>query len=834
MPLHACTIVARNYLPHARVVAMSFLQQHPGARFTTLVIDDRDHEVDAEPFEIVRLQELIHDVNELHLLATYYDVMELATAVKPLLLSHLLAAGATQVIYLDPDIEVYAPLTTVEVAATEHAIVLTPHTTVPIPRDGLRPSEAEIMGSGIYNLGFLAVAPGAEPFLDWWWERLRRDAVVDLARMLFTDQRWIDFVPGLFDHQILKDPGLNVAYWNLHGRDVQRTAAGFEVNGQPLRFFHFSGYSPFRPHVLSKHQGDHPRVRLVDAPAVAELAAAYGEKLVQAGLIESGGPAYGWSGEQGFVLDRAMRRAYQHAVRQNDLTGRALPPDPFSGDGGAAFQDWLQTRDPRWRRLSRYLAATHELRPDLQAGFPAGARGTERKLARWAQYGGLGGHTPSALRGLPAVQAVGYFRAELGMGEHGRQLVETLQAAGADVSTTTWTETISRQQHSFAELRGATAPQVNLLIVNADQTPVFAQAAGRHFFRNRYTVGAWAWELDEFPPYNEAFDVVDEVWAGSEFARDAIAQRTSKPVYAVPPPVTVAPVDSAISRRSLGLPGGYLFLFAFDYLSVPKRKNPLGLVDAFCAAFAPGEGPTLVLKTINGDKLPDARATLRAAAAERPDILLIEHYLSASERTALMGHADCYVSLHRSEGFGLTMAEAMGLGKPVIATGYSGNLTFMDEGNSYLVPFRRVRVGPDAAPYAADAHWAEPDLDAAASLMRQVWADPAAAALIGARAAHDIAAKHSPQARAELVTARLEGISHRLPGGLDRARPSTPAEFSLTPLQRRLNRARFVLYVARTSELRRAALRRRMPAAMSDALARARRGAVTRRGGRAL
>src|SRR6476646_5864572 len=133
MPLHACTIVARNYLPHARVVARSFLAHNPGCRFTTLVIDDREHTVTGEPFDVLHLDELIPDRDELHLLATYYDVMELATAVKPLLLAHLLGRGEPAVVYLDPDIEVYGPLEQVEAATREHAIVLTPHTTVPIP-----------------------------------------------------------------------------------------------------------------------------------------------------------------------------------------------------------------------------------------------------------------------------------------------------------------------------------------------------------------------------------------------------------------------------------------------------------------------------------------------------------------------------------------------------------------------------------------------------------------------------------------------------------------------------------------------------------------------------
>ena len=143
-----------------------------------------------------------------------------------------------------------------------------------------------------------------------------------------------------------------------------------------------------------------------------------------------------------------------------------------------------------------------------------------------------------------------------------------------------------------------------------------------------------------------------------------------------------------------------MFLFVFDFFSVLERKNPLGLIEAFTRAFRPGEGPMLVIKTINGDS---QRSTISKRCAPRRragrDILVIDEYYSAEEKNALLGLCDCYVSLHRSEGLGLTMAEAMGLGKPVIATGYSGNLDFMTPENSYLVDYMMGAVPADCDPY---------------------------------------------------------------------------------------------------------------------------------------
>jgi glycosyltransferase involved in cell wall biosynthesis/SAM-dependent methyltransferase len=829
------------------VLAASFLARNPGSRFATLLIDDRDHSTVDEPFEVVHLDHLLHEPAKLHLLAAYYDVMELATAVKPLLLLHLLRTSGLPVVYLDPDIEVYDDFTPVTEGLLRAPIVLTPHTLHPYPRDGLRPTEAEILGAGAYNLGFIGVREGAEEFLRWWWERLQRDAIVDPARMLFTDQRWIDFVPGLYQHELLKDPGLNVAYWNLHARTLARGSNGYLVNGHHLRFFHFSGYSPFRPDVLSKHTGDHPRVRLSDSRVLAELVHRYGEHLLAAGLTRSGGPEYGWQSADGDVLlDAPARRAYRHAVLAADAGRADPPPDPFAPGGGYALLRWLGEPVPGhiWPRASRYLQALHEIRPDLQRAFPQSSRQAEEQYLEWARNGSLGDQRPehelrlltgatspagppvavSDTGGLPSVHVVGYFRAELGMGEYGRQLLEAVRSAGADASTTTFTETVSRQQHAFDDQVAQRPAQVNLLVVNADQTPVFAQAVRPDFFSGRYTVGAWAWEVEHFPAdLGRAFDVVDEVWAISSFTRDAIARMTDRPVFAVPPPVSTPVVDPAITREALGLPPGFVFLFAFDYLSVPKRKNAIGLVDAFTSAFRPGEGPTLVIKSINGDRHRAAQQELRRAVSAREDIVLMEDYLSTSERTSLMAHADCYVSLHRAEGFGLTMAESMALGKPVIATAYSGNMDFMTESTAYLVPWESTAIGEDAPPYPATARWAEPRLDVAAELMRRVYGDPEAAKQVGERAAAHIAEHHSPDARAALVRERLVDLSARLPAGATSGDTVPEQVASLSSLDRRLRRARFLLHVARTPERRRAAVRRRLGGVLSTRLGHYRR-----------
>ncbi len=300
---------------------------------------------------------------------------------------------------------------------------------------------------------------------------------------------------------------------------------------------------------------------------------------------------------------------------------------------------------------------------------------------------------------------------------------------------------------------------VNVVCVNADQLPVFAEDVGSDFFRDRYSIGVWFWEAPTFPvAMHGAFDWVDEVWVASEYVADAISGVTSKPVRIFPLPVEVPAEPHVAVERPLGLPDSFMFFFSFDFLSVFERKNPLAIISAFTSAFADGEGPILVIKSINGDRDPRHLQELKNASSSRQDIHIVDTYLSSEERNALMASCDCYVSLHRSEGFGFTMAEAMAAGKPVIATAHGGNTTFMTAENSVLVPFELISIPAHAKPYPIDGVWADPDVEVAADFMRRVYRDPDSFEAIRIRAREDIQRHHSPTATGEFMRARLEKI----------------------------------------------------------------------------
>ncbi|MGA8364213.1 MAG: glycosyltransferase [Solirubrobacteraceae bacterium] len=367
----------------------------------------------------------------------------------------------------------------------------------------------------------------------------------------------------------------------------------------------------------------------------------------------------------------------------------------------------------------------------------------------------------------PAVRVTGYLSHTLGLGAAGRGYAQALQAAGVAVSTASvplhhLELPVELQdgygRHGFEDVaHDGVHHGFEIVAVNADELPSFVGRLGEDYFQGP-RIGIWGWEIDTIPVrWQRAFALVQEVWVYSRFMAENIGAAAPVPTIALPPPVQ-APAEPVVPLR-LDVPDdGFLFLFVFDYLSTIQRKNPVGLIEAFKRAFAPGEGPRLLLKTINGPLRPLAEEEVLWAAHGRPDIHVIDRSLSGGELNGLMVACDAYVSLHRSEGFGLTMAEAMAIGKPVIGTGYSGNLDFMNAENSYLVEYELGRVGPDCEIYPPEGTWAGPSVEHAAELMRRVVEQPEEAAAIGARAREDVARELSPQATGEAMRRRLEEL----------------------------------------------------------------------------
>jgi len=342
-----CTIISPNYLAYARTLASSYVAQHPEQQFFVLIVAALEADATAhfagDGFTPVMLNEVgLADVRGLGM---KYDILELNTNVKPTFLKYLIDSyKLEQVIYLDPDIFVYQPLTPVFRALDDGATaVLTPHLTAPI-EDDKRPSEQDMLYNGTYNLGFVAVGRGEESrrLLDWWERRCLTQGYYEGRTGLFVDQKWMNLAPGMFaDVAILRDAGCNMAYWNLQERrliadgdsySVARVGTGSEEAPVPLRFFHFSGIDVKDAAVLSKNSD---RFTLAERPDLERMFSDYKAVVLAKQDEQAGALAYGFDRfSDGTVVTQLARRIYA----QHHDAGRWAGEDPFDATGKfAAF-----------------------------------------------------------------------------------------------------------------------------------------------------------------------------------------------------------------------------------------------------------------------------------------------------------------------------------------------------------------------------------------------------------------------------------------------------------------------------------------------------------------
>jgi glycosyltransferase involved in cell wall biosynthesis len=814
-----CTVISMRRLPHVRVLAASLAEHHPDSSVFVLILDDRRGELDpsGEPFGVLRPADLELAPGQFEQLAILCDEHSLVEAMTPRLLLHLVERGDAPLTFLACTQRVFAPLDFMEVAVRDADVVLAPRVSSSLPADDRTPSDADAIEAGAVSTSLVAAAEGAKEMLSWWAERTAQEArgtahpdrwldgmahrALERALDGVPRIRWLDLAPAFFGAALVAERGIAVSFWNLAGRSVSLDDGTWRVDGQPLRTFDFEGFDVEAPHLLSAAQGTTPRILLSDHPALRELCREYAHALRDHGFASWGSKPYGFGVLGGGVpVDGRMRRLYREALRF-DVLSRELPPNPFVADGEDDFLDWL--REPIYEGVSRYVHGIYAERPDLHLAFPNPGHG----LADWARnHGAEEEGIPEALlapprteprvpdgtrlpESRPGVNVIGFLTAHVGLGITGRALVEALEHAGVD-------HTEVALAHPFANERG-TGPDpdapfdVNVVCGTPDLMVAVTRDLGTEILRDRYNVGLFFWEAERFQPHvARALRMTDEVWASSRFIAEAVERVFDGPVHRFPHPVP-APPAAAMSRAELGLPEGFAFLFVFDYSSSFRRKNPLGLVEAFTRAFRPGEGPVLIIKSIFGEKRLAEREELWFASADRDDIVLLEGTWPPERKDALMATADCYTSLHRSEGLGLTMAEAMALGKPVIATAYSGNLDFMTEENSYPVRHGMTTVGPGAEPYQPDWEWAEPDLDHAAELMLQVYEHQDEAAARGARAREDVLRDLSVERAAAFVQERLEAIGSRpRPAAVTAAQtagesPGATMELGETSAQRR-------------------------------------------------
>lgn len=371
------------------------------------------------------------------------------------------------------------------------------------------------------------------------------------------------------------------------------------------------------------------------------------------------------------------------------------------------------------------------------------------------------------------INIYGYLSRWLGLGECARLHAHAMLASGYPVSLYDVDIDIPharRDRTMGMHMAGAAARYAQCLIfVNPDHWEDTLLSIGVSTGKKHYVIGYWFWELENFPDgWRHALDQVDEVMVSSTFVEQAVRRVCSKPVTRVPMPLM--PVkDSGLQRRHFDLSDDdYVFFCSFDFHSTITRKNPHATIDAFCQAFPRGdEKVKLLIKSSNGDRNIVLLMQLLGAAARDRRIVIRDDMLERHDLQALHRCIDVYVSLHRCEGFGLGMAEAMCMGKPVVATSYSGNMEFMTPTNSCLVDYRMIAVREGEYPYADGQRWADPDPRHAAHHMRALYQDRGLGLKLGTQAAQDMASKFSASACMDVLMQRLRAIDAEL----DRAKP---------------------------------------------------------------
>lgn len=373
---------------------------------------------------------------------------------------------------------------------------------------------------------------------------------------------------------------------------------------------------------------------------------------------------------------------------------------------------------------------------------------------------------PSCDVRLPGVNMLGYIRGEFGLAESARAYARALIEAGAPVALYDVDLGMphSMGDHSLDAFIEEHLPHpVSIIFINPDYLQAALAHVGQARMLNRYVIACWFWELETIPrSWLGAIDQVDEIMVSSAFVEEAFAKATDKPILRVPLPLAFVD-DSGLQRADFGLESDkFIFLCTFDFHSFVARKNPYAVIHAFQRAFPPERDDVqLLMKSSNGHLHLDSLRDLLNAAAGDPRILVRDDVIARAHVHALQRCCDVYVSLHRAEGFGLGLAECMSLGKPVIATGWSGNMEFMNQGNACLVDFELVPVRDGEYPESEGARWAEVDLDSAAAAMRRLADDRDHARKLGEVGRREVRSHLATEQAAERLLARIAEIGAR-------------------------------------------------------------------------
>jgi glycosyltransferase involved in cell wall biosynthesis len=794
------TICSANYLSYALTLGRSLSEAETGFKLHVFLADRLPSAIAVPDDHVVMtsIDELA--IDGLDDMAFRYSILELNTAIKPYCFEYLFdALHYDAAIYLDPDIIVLNSLDHVRSALEGGAsCVLTPHITQSL-NDGRHPSEDTFLTCDVFNLGFAAFAnvPESRSFIQWWGEKTRRGCISAIDRGIFVDQSYCNFAPCFIERfHALRNPGYSVAYWNLSQRLITRDGDRYLVDGELVRFVHFSGIEPRNPASFSRHQNRFSRHDVGPLKSLVDLYVAELNERDQYGSGRFSEIPYSFGLCDGQPIDDLFRFVYRR-YEDDLLMGRGRFDVGFFNEPAKNYEQFYGIC------ISRLYATIWELRNDLQVAFNLRTLKGQADFLNWAITGvpreyGIGApfiqsiplrfrarnllkrlrprknrvlgylqHRQTAPPLSAGIDVYGFFKTETGVGQAGRSIVQALQQTNVRFSCHTMSIAgASADDVAFDDLKSNEMYDTALICANADTVLHLERHIDPVRLVGRRKLTHWAWELPVFPAaYLPSFEKVDEVWTASRYVARSVQSATNKVVRVVPYGVQTTDIATAEARSELKLPqDAHIFLTVFDINSFPSRKNPIAVVRAFRAAFPDigQDSPLLVIKYHGRSEATEFRRNLAGAISGDPRIVEINAVYSAERMSYLRAACDTFVSLHRSEGFGLNIAEAMAAGNLAIATDFSGNEDYMNRETSIPIPFKLIPVRRGEYPHGAGQCWAEPDHDDAVEAMRWAVDHPQEAGRLAQRGKEHIRSNYSKETIAQIVSEALEGRS-RIP-----------------------------------------------------------------------
>lgn len=748
VPVTACTVATLRQLPAVRVLAKSFADHTPGARFHALLVDcdslDELGSLDrfAAGAGFVHPTTLGIDADELARLRTACDADELCAVLRPRLMHWLVTSSETSgpVLHLDPSVLVLGPIVAPVLAGlVQHSLVLLPRVLRPLPEDGLRPDAADLRAAGLFDPALVAVNRGAEGFLRAWAEHASRE----------PGSTFLDGAAVLLEHHVLRDPGIGLSVWNAGQRPLHADERGaVTVADVPLRTLHFAGFDPERPWLLSAGIAERPRVLLSEHRLLARLCAAYVAALAAA--AEPGDPVGIAQRVGSSPLPAGLRAAYRSALQAAERAGSTPPPALLTSP--SAFLTWACAPDDE-PGSTRWAGAVWRDDPGLRRRFPDPFGADADGFRDWCAGSGVssGALPPEAVPSAPDAET--RLTDQLGVSVLGEgRVAELLRAAAAASGLPVATEADYPVVLCCAGVPAGLA-QRRYVIAVPDDTGAVSGYLGAH-----------------------------EIWTLSAATRSELDGVAGVPVHAVPLPVPeVAALDSVTrhaARDEVGWPDKpdtVVFAAVADHAH-ERADNALGAVTAFTGAFPDRHDVRLVL-LVNGAADHQAAAErLRMATGDDDRIELVEQ-ATATEHAEWLNTADCLLALHRTDRagadrIGIVIADAAARGLPVLAADSGPTGELLPRSGALLVP-----AGPDG-----------PDLATVVEALRAVAADPEAAAELGRTGRTELLRGHAVAVAGARLRDRVEHAYHtwrarnaaaRLPQDSDPLRPLRSARHVL-------------------------------------------------------